>query len=346
MEHSVDKPARSRTKRLAARVLPIAAALSGVGGLLMLANPQSVAVAVGRFDMRVVLPVVLLVLLFYVLQGLRWHLLLRHVGVAQGLADSQLVNLAGQGVTAVLPLGDLTRALMVSRTSGVQFGRTAATVTVQELTFTLLVVAAAAPGLSRLPAGLLWMTAVITGIAAAIAVLMVPRLFSGARRVIAATPGLRRSLADIEALQRETRHLLGRPDVLAGSALDLGRVVIATAALLLVLRGLHIDSLGWWDVALVLAASFVGGALSMLPGGVGANEASVVGVLIVVGVNPAAAAAAAMLQRLSLTLVPAVGGAVAYALLTRRRRRVVVRRDVSPRGTAARSCPALGLDPA
>ena len=322
-------------------MLPVAAAVSGVGGLLLVANPQSVAVAFGHFDPWVVLPVVLLVLVFYALQGLRWHLLLRHVGVRTTLSDSQLVNLAGQAVTAVLPLGDLTRALMVSRSSGVQFGRTAATVTVQELTFTLLVVATAAPGLSRLPAGLLWMAAVITGIVAVIAILTVPRLFGGVRRVVGATPGLCRSLRDIDALQRETCSLLRRPEVIAGSALDLGRVITATAALMLVLHGLHIDTLGWWDVSLVLAASFVGGALSMLPGGVGANEASVVGILVILGVNPAAAAAAAIVQRLSLTLVPAGGGAVAYLVL-RRRRRAAQRRGAHPQGTPQRSRTVLG----
>lgn len=56
----------------------------------------------------------------------------------------------------------------------------------------------------------------------------------------------------------------------------------------------------------------------MLPGGVGANEASVVGILVLLGVNPAAAAAAAVVQRLSLTLVPTAGGGLAYLALRRR----------------------------
>jgi uncharacterized membrane protein YbhN (UPF0104 family) len=103
--------------------------------------------------------------------------------------------------------------------------------------------------------------------------------------------------------------------------IDLGRVIVATAALALVLHGLHADALGWWNVSLVLAASFVGGALSLLPGGVGANEATVVGTLMMLGVNPAIAAAAAILQRLTLTAVPAVGGGLAYLALRRRRAR-------------------------
>ena len=113
-------------------------------------------------------------------------------------------------------------------------------------------------------------------------------------------------------------------------------MIAATASLLLVLRGLHIASLGWWDVALVLAVSSVGGALSLLPGGIGANEASVVGVLVVLGVSPPAAAAVALVQRLSLTVVPAVGGALAYLALRRRHRRTnAAEASRSARGSAS-----------
>ena len=309
---------RLPAKRTVHRAVGAVAALAGVAGLVVVVDPRAVIATMGHLDARALVPIVLLVLLFYGLQGLRWHLLLRSIGAQSRLSDSQLINLAGQAVTAVLPLGDLTRAVMASKRTGVTFGSAAATVTVQELTFMLLVVAAAAPGLDRLPYGHLWMLVVVAGLGSVAAVLTLPRFFAAARRPLAATALTRRFLDDIDALQRDVRRLLARPAVLAGSVLDLGRVIAATAALLLTLRALHINTLTWWDVALVLAVSFVGGALSFLPGGVGANEASVVGVLILLGVNPAAAAAVAILQRLELTAVPAVAGMVSYAVLCRR----------------------------
>jgi glycosyltransferase 2 family protein len=332
-------PRQRQVKRIAARVAPVAAGVAGLGGLLTFVNPHAIGAAVAHFDGWVLVPVLLLILSFYVLQGIRWHFLLRGVGAGRSIGESQLINFAGQALTAVLPLGDLSRALMASRAARVPFGATAATVTIQELTFTLLVVLCAAPGLMRLPNGVVWMLAITVAIAGIVTILIVPRVFAVARGVAAATPGVRRFARDIDALQREVRSLLVRPDVLAGAALDLARVLAATAALLLILRGMHIDALGWWDVSLVLAASFVGGALSLLPGGVGANEASVVGVLVLLGVNPAAAAGAAILQRLTLTLVPTMGGGIAYAVL--RRRRIAGSGDLLPRRRSAhRSIPA------
>lgn len=299
--------------------LPVAA-LAGVGGLLLAVNPRSVGTAFAHFDIWTLVPIAALMLAFYALQGLRWHLLLRAVGARIRLSDCLLVNLAGQAMTAVVPMGDLARAMLATKKSGVDIGAAAATVTVQELCFTLLVVVAAAvPALGHLPNGLLMVAVVCGGISTVIAILTVRRVFRAVHRVVRATPVVRRFSSEIASLQQQTSRLLRRPDVIAGAAIDLGRVIVATAALLLVLRGLHAAPLGWWDVALVLAASFVGGALSMLPGGVGANEATVVGTLMILGVDPAVAAAAATVQRLTLFAVPTLGGAAAYVALRRRR---------------------------
>ena len=295
-----------------------AAALAGVAGLLLAVNPESVGSAFARFDMWTLAPVIALMLAFYALQGLRWHLLLRATGAHVRVKDSQLMNLAGQAMTAVVPLGDLARAMLASRASGVDTGAAAATVTVQELCFTLLVIAGAMPALGHLPNGLWMVVVVFGGIIGVLALLTVARLFRPVLGVVRSTPLLRRCAGEIESLQWHTSRLLRRPDVLMGATLDLGRVIAATAALLVLLRGLHVVSLGWWDVALVLAASFVGGALSMLPGGVGANEATVVGTLMLLGVHPGVAAAAAILQRLTLFVVPTLGGAAAYLALRRR----------------------------
>jgi len=304
--------------RRLARAIPVLLAISAVVGLLLAVDPHATLSAAQRFDRRAVAPLLLLGVAFYLLQGLRWHLLLRAVGVRERVADSELINLAGQSVTALLPLGDLTRALLASESSGVEFGAAAATVTVQELTFTLLLVLAATPGLEHLHAGIALMLAVVVGVAAIVAILTVSRVFAVVRQMVATTPGLRRLLGQIEALQREVRHLLRRPDVLAGTFLDLGRVIVATAGMMLILRGLHVESIGWWEGALVLAVSYVGGAVSLLPGGIGANEASVVGILVVLGVNPANAAAAAILQRLSMSGLATLGGLTAYAVVSRR----------------------------
>jgi uncharacterized protein (TIRG00374 family) len=314
----VARRGEGRTRHRLVRALPLLLAVAAVGSLLAFVDPREVVESTRRFDLPLALPLLLVGSGYYLLQGLRWHFLLRAVGARERLRDSELINLAGQSVTAVMPLGDLTRAFFAARVSGVAFGAAAATVTVQELTFTVLLVLAAAPGLAHLPDGLAWMVAVVLGVGAVVAILTVPWAYRAVRALVASTPGLRQLGPQVDALQQGVRSLLLRPQVLAGTLIDLARALLATAGMMLILRGLRIDSVGWWEAALVVAVAYVGGAVSLLPGGIGANEASVVGILALLGVNPAVAAAAALLQRLWLSGYATLGGLAAYAVVRRR----------------------------
>jgi hypothetical protein len=62
----------------------------------------------------------------------------------------------------------------------------------------------------------------------------------------------------------------------------------------------------------------VGGAVSLIPGGAGANEASTVGALLLLGLPASLAAAAAILQRLVITGTATVMGLGAYVIASRR----------------------------
>jgi glycosyltransferase 2 family protein len=299
------------------RALPPLVAVAVLVSLIVVVNPRLVGDAAARFNPAFAVPLVALAGLYYGLQGLRWHLLLRAVGVRQPLARSEAMNLAGQAVSATFPLGDLARALLASRSSGAPFGTTAATVTVQELSFTVCLVLMAAPGLVQLPGGVVWVAVAMIGVAAVVAILSVPRVFSGVRRLVAATPVLRRLTVQVDTLQGDARRLLRSPEVLAGTVLDLARAAVAATAVWVILLALHIGGLTWWAAALALSVSYIGGAISLLPGGLGANEASFVGILTVLGVPPAPAVGAAIMASLWQSGSAVLGGFVAYAALRR-----------------------------
>ncbi len=289
-----------------------------VVAMVLAVHPEDLVGAMGRFQVRVLPLVLALSVAFFVLQGLRWHQLLREVGVRLRLRDSLLLNATGQAVTAVLPLGDLTRAVLASRAAAAEFGAVAATVTVQELAYTLILVLAAAPVLITMRHGVWIVVAVVTGVSAVLAVLSVRRIFRLVRRLVARTPLLRRLLRPIDQLHEETAALLHRPNTLGWSILDAARAALAVTALWVVVEGLEPGALGWWQAAFVLALSYVGGAISMVPGGAGANEASTVGLLLLFGIDPATAAAAVILQRVFTTGMATVLGWSAYLVVRRR----------------------------
>ena len=106
-----------------------------IAGVVLFLNPERVGAAMTHFRLVLIVPILALSLLVYLLQGVRWHFLLRDAGTKLRLRDTILVNMAGQTITAILPLGDLTQKppSRVPRV-GQTLCTVAATVTFQELT--------------------------------------------------------------------------------------------------------------------------------------------------------------------------------------------------------------------
>jgi uncharacterized protein (TIRG00374 family) len=292
--------------------------LGGIAAVILFLNPAKVGSALEHFQLALIAPIILLSVFVYILQGIRWHYLLVDVGTKLRLRDTILINLAGQTITALVPLGDLTRAAFASTADGTDFGTVAATVTVQELSYMLWLILAALPAILALGYGLAAVIPVAIGIALIVVVLTVSPVFCRFHDLVAHIPFLNNLLPAIDELQQETSTLLHRPDALALSVLDAARVVVAVTTFWLVLQGLEPNMIGWWQAAFVLALASIGGAVSLIPGGVGANEASVAALLVFLGFDTGSAGAAAIIQRGLMTGLSLILGFAAYALINER----------------------------
>ena len=78
------------------RLVPLVVGLATVVGLLMVVQPSRVLGALRGTDLRLVGAAAVVTAVFYVVQGARWHILLRAAGVRLRLHESVLINLAGQ----------------------------------------------------------------------------------------------------------------------------------------------------------------------------------------------------------------------------------------------------------
>ncbi|MHB8487963.1 MAG: lysylphosphatidylglycerol synthase transmembrane domain-containing protein [Candidatus Dormibacteria bacterium] len=312
------KAARRRVPVPLRRVLTGVVGLAGIAGVVVFLDPAKVGSALEHFQLVFLAPILVLSVFVYVLQGIRWHYLLTDVGTKLRLRDTILINLAGQTITAIVPLGDLTRAAFASTADGTDFGTVAATVTVQELSYMLWLILSALPAILALGYGLAAVIPVTAGIALIVVVLTVSPVFCRFHDLVAHIPFLNKLLPAVDELQQETSTLLHRPDALALSVLDAARVVVAVTTFWLVLEGLEPGRIGWWQAAFVLALATIGGAVSLIPGGVGANEASVAALLIFLGFDSGSAGAAAIIQRGLMTGLSVVLGFAAYAMINER----------------------------
>jgi uncharacterized protein (TIRG00374 family) len=285
--------------------------------LIVACNPFALGGAFARFDLLLIPAILGLSAAYYVLQGLRWYFLLRDIGARISIGDSILLNIAGQSTT-MLPLGELSRAVFASEACGnVEFGEVVATVTVQELIMTLILILIAVPGVLSIHHGLPVLIVALVGIAGALAMLLVPACFHFVHHLVERTPVLRRFTGQVDHLRQETVVLLQRPNTLGWSVLSLVGAGASVTLFWLVVLGLG-GGLSWPVTSFVLAASYVAGAVSLIPGGIGAAEASVVGLLLLVGVDPATATAAALLQRIADKGFATLMGFIAYAIARRR----------------------------
>ncbi len=299
------------------KFLPPLVGIAAVAALATAIDPVAFRHAVARFRLGLLPAVVLVSLLYYVLQGVRWHQLLRAVGIRLPLGDTVLLNLAGQA-TALLPLGELTRAVLVSEETKADFGAVVATVTVQELLYTMVLIALAVPGLVTVPHALSGVfAALLLTLLVFVALTWCPA-YRVLRKVVARTPGLRRFSAEVDELHNDTVLLLRHRATLTGMWLSVLQAAATITTLWLVVAAMDPGGLSWREAALVYAVSNVAGALSLIPGGIGAYEASVVGLLVTFGMNPGVAAAVALLHRLADKGLATGVGFAAYAVARQR----------------------------
>ena len=283
----------------------------------MVINPRQFGTDAQRFSLVAVPFVVVLSLSYYLVQGVRWHFLLRAIGVQLPLGDTVLLNVAGQAA-GLLPLGELTRAVLVSEAADAELGSVVATITVQELIYTIFMIAAAIPGSFEHRA---WGGAVVAALVftvAVFAVLTVPRVFRVVHVVVQHTPVLRRFAPDVMELRRETVGLLRRPDTYLWSVLSLFGVLIAITLFWLVVHSIEPTLLTWPEAAFVYAVSHIAGAVSLLPGGLGAYEASIAGLLVAQGTSIQIGATVAVLHRAADKGIATAAGMLCYLIARRR----------------------------
>jgi uncharacterized membrane protein YbhN (UPF0104 family) len=159
---------------------------------------------------------------------------------------------------------------------------------------------------------------VLIGIAVIVVILTVPAVFDRIHSLVAHIPFLNRLLPVIDELQEETVKLLHHRDARALVVLDAARVACAVTSFWLIVDALGASHFSWLQAAFVLALSTIGGAVSLLPGGVGANEATVAAALVLLGFARGLAGAAAIIQRVLITGLSLGLGLGAYALIHKR----------------------------
>lgn len=283
-------------------------------GLTLYADAPKLAQALLGWDWHW-LPIILTaVLANYLLRFVRWHYYLYVIGITGVPARaSLLIFLSGFSLTMVPgKLGELVKSILLKSRYGIAISYSASIVAAERLTDTLGMVFLVAFGLVVYPIGIPALAAILIAIIAVILLMQSRRLAEYLLGVAERLPLIGR-FAHLGRNLYESAYLLLRwKPILIALALSAAAWFGECLAFFLVLLGFGLEPTRTLllQATLIYGGASLFGAITLLPGGVGATEGSMTSLVqVLVGLSSTVASAATLLVRVcTLWLAIIIGG--------------------------------------
>lgn len=309
-------------------VLPWVLVVALLWLLVQAVHPAALWVALQRASLWLVAPIVGCAALGLLLRGIRWHLLLDAIDAPNTMEDSIILFTAAQAAV-LLPGGQFLLPVLQRSQHGTLIRHSVPTILVQELIFGLLMLPAALPGVPPYhPAGWMLLIAFVFNAGTAVFLLQ-SRLVEWVLGLVDHLPFIRDHVHNVAELQQHFVLVARNPATGWGTFLDMGTIALSGLGFYLSLRAVHAADVGWLDSMAIYALGSSVGTISMLPGGLGANEDVSTLALSRLGIAAGPAAAGTLLFRVVNLLVNMLVG---WTVLILARRRLKV--HPTPRGIA------------
>jgi uncharacterized membrane protein YbhN (UPF0104 family) len=284
--------------------------------VVLAVQPAVLARALGHAALPLAAGAALASLLYTVLQGLRWQPLLRDAGVRIGFGRSVLLTVAGRA-TCLLPCGELTRAVLVCEAQRAEPGTVIGSLTVQELLYTTVLIAVAVPGSLAMHVTPIGVGVVVAGLAATLVILTHERPFRAVRSLMVRHRLTAGVVPHVDDLQASAGTLLRSRATLLWMPLTVMSVAVAITMFWLAAQAVAPGAINWRECAFVYTVSHMAGAASLIPGGVGAFDVSVIALLSAMGISPGEASAVAIIAHAADKGVSTLVGAATFTVARR-----------------------------
>jgi uncharacterized protein (TIRG00374 family) len=303
-------------------VLSIVFALVVFVALTFYADAPRLLSALAKFDWRFLPLALVTTVANYLIRFLRWHYYLDVIGVKNvPRRDSLMIFLSGFSLT-VTPgkLGEVLKSVLLKTRYGTPVSYSASIVFAERLTDVLGVVILAALGLIFYPIGISALAAVVVITALFVAVVQRRTLAERLLILFARAPKVGR-FADLARNLYESAYLMlrAKPLVIAiGLAIAAWFGECLTFFIVLVGIGIPPSLLLLLQATFIYAAASLFGAVSMLPGGLGATEGGMALLLQeIVGIAREEAVASTLIVRLCTLWFAVLLGGLALVVFGR-----------------------------
>ena len=268
-------------KITAGRIIFVALLLVAMAaGAGVYADVSALAEEFAGFDWWIVAPALVLAFANYVIRFGKWHYFLHVVGQPAPVRESGLVFFSGLSMS-VTPgkVGELLKSYLLNKTSGVPPSASVPVVVAERLTDLISLILLAAFGVATLGYG--WdIVAVAAGLCGLVIVFALWKSAGTfALGLLARLPLLKGRKSWLEELQETLYTLVGPKSMLFGTVLSVAAWFAECAAFALVLKAAGVP-LSLANATFIYALGTIAGAVTMLPGGLVATEASMVFMLV------------------------------------------------------------------
>lgn len=278
---------------------------------------EKVIEAFGEFNW-ILLPIILsLVFTGYLLRASRWHYYLKTINVTVSRRESYLIFLAGQSMT-ITPgkIGELIKPYLLEKRTGTRVDATIPVVFVERLTDLIGMILLIALGFMSFQYGVKPLFITVILIATTIFIIQYKSLCLKILKKLERVPKLGKYAENFEIAYNTTRTLLKPKPIGLATLISFCAWGLECLCMYLVFAGLGVK-IGLLESMFIFAFSSIVGVVTMLPGGLGTAEGSMVGLAVMVGVNISQATVATLLIRFATLWFGVIIGLVILQYLSR-----------------------------
>ncbi|MFP4597805.1 MAG: YbhN family protein [Persicimonas sp.] len=263
-------------------------------GIALWTDVRALSAHLASFDVGLLAAALGLSVLNYGFRFIKWHVYLRRLGYHIGLGASSNIFLSGM-VMSVTPgkVGEVLKSLLLKERHGFPAARTAPVVLAERITDLLGLFVIAGLGIASFDYGRLAFVASLAGVLALIVVLNQPALVERLLGWWEKLPGVGKFRSKLEDAYASTKVLLDWKLLSWTTLISVIGWSMEALAFYLIIDALGAEQASFLLAAFIFAMTTILGAISFLPGGLGVTEASMIGVLILMGVFADESAAAA-----------------------------------------------------
>lgn len=247
------------------------------------------------------LPLILgLTFLNYLLRFVKWHFFLNRIEVEISVKDSFFIFLSGLAMS-VTPgkIGELLKSFLIKELKGVPVSRTAPVIFAERLSDGFGLILLSTTGIVMFGFGLEVLPVIALAMLLLVLIIKCPQIHGRLIAVCSKLPLVNKFAGYLQTMMHSAGQLMTWKSLLFTVLISVISWSFECVAFYFVFKGLGYQ-IHLLAATFTLAFSSVVGAVSMLPGGLGAAEGSIMGLLVkVVGVPASISAAATILIRFS-----------------------------------------------